>query len=110
MAPTVAPGAWMQHIDDIKPRLEKAGTVICTNEALCEIYKDRIVYKNTKSGKKTEMPVDAVVLALGSKPNTALWEQLQQTNWRVYKIGDADKLGNLVNATKSAYNAAMALK
>ncbi len=110
MASSVAPGAWMQHIDDMLPRLEAAGTVIRTNEALCEIYKDKIVSKNTKTGEKTEMPVDAVVLALGSKSCSELWENLQKTNWRVFKIGDADHPGNLANATKSAYNAAVALK
>ncbi len=110
MSSTVAPGAWMQHIDDMLPRLQAAGTVIRTNERVCAIYKDKVVSQNTKTGEKTEVPVDAVVLALGSKPRTKLWDELQKTNWRVFRIGDADRLGNLANATKSAYEAVIALQ
>ncbi len=110
MAAEIAPGAWMQHIDDILPRLEEAGTVIRTNEKLCEIHKDRIVSLNTKTGQRTDMPVDAVVLALGSKPRTSLWDELKKSNWRVFNIGDSDSPGNLAHATKAAYEKVVALK
>ena len=110
MAPEICPGAWMQHIDDILPRLQAAGTVIRTDEKLCEVYKDHIVSQNTKTGKKTEMPVDAVVLALGSKADLTLYNELKKTNWRVFGIGDTKQFGNLANATKTAYEAAVGLK
>ena len=110
MAPEICPGAWMQHIDDMLPRLQAAGTVIRTDEKLCEVYKDHIVSQNTKTSKKTEMPVDAVVLALGSKADLTLYNELKKTNWRVFGIGDTKQFGNLANATKTAYEAAVGLK
>lgn len=110
MASEIAPGAWMQHIDDMLPRLKAAGTVIRTDEKLCAVYKDHIVSQNTKTGKRTEMPVDAVVLALGSKADMKLFTELKKTNWRVFGIGDTKRFGNLANATKTAYEAAVGLQ
>ena len=110
MAPVVAPGTWMQHTDDILPRLKANGTEILTGERLCELYKDRIVIENVKNGTRQELDVDAVVLALGSSPNTALTEQLKAAGLpNVTAIGDAVKVGRIQNATSSAYRAAVSL-
>lgn len=111
MAGTVAPGTWMQHTDDILPRLEKSGTVIKTNERLCAIYKDKIITASVKTGEKTEMPVDAVVLALGSASNNVLAENLKKCGVeKVFTTGDSAKVGRIQNATSTAYKAALALK
>ena len=110
MAPVVAPGTWMQHTDDILPRLKANGTEILTGERLCELYKDRIVIENVKNGTRQELDVDAVVLALGSSPNAALTEQLKAAGLpNVTAIGDAVKVGRIQNATSSAYRAAVSL-
>ena len=110
MAPTVAPGTWMQHTDDILPRLKTNGTEILTGEKLCELYKDRIVIENVKNGTQQELDVDAVVLALGSYSNTALCEALKNAGFEnVIPVGDAVKVGRIQNATSSGYRAAVAL-
>lgn len=110
MASEVAPGTWFQHLDDILPRLSEQGTVIKTGEKLCEINPDNIVTANVKTGEKTTMPVDAVVLALGSSPENALFEQLKAAGMtRVFKLGDAAKVGRIRNATSTAYKAACEL-
>lgn len=111
MAGTVAPGTWMQHTDDILPKLAEHGTEIKTGERLCAIYKDKIVTANVKTGEKTELPVDAVVLALGSAPVNALYEQLLAAGIaNVYNVGDSAKVGRIQNATSTAYKAALAIK
>ena len=110
MAPTVAPGTWMQHTDDILPRLKANGTEILTGEKLCELYKDRIVIENVKNGTQQELDVDAVVLALGSFSNTLLCEELKNAGFEnVIPVGDAVKVGRIQNATSSGYRAAVAL-
>ena len=110
MAPVTAPGTWMQHTDDILPRLEKQGAEIRTGEKLCELYPDRIVTKNVKSGMETETEVDAVVLALGSCSNTAVTEAMKAAGLpNVVGVGDAVKVGRIQSATSSAYRAAIAL-
>lgn len=110
MAPVTAPGTWMQHTDDILPRLEKQGAVIRTGEKLCELYPDRIVTQNVQNGTQTETDVDAVVLALGSYSNTAVTEAMKTAGLpNVVGVGDAVKVGRIQSATSSAYHAALAL-
>ncbi|MBR3438552.1 MAG: FAD-dependent oxidoreductase, partial [Clostridia bacterium] len=110
MAPVVAPGTWMQHTDDILPRLEEKGTEILTGEQLCEINPGNIVIKNVKSGEKSTVDVDAVVLALGSSPDTSLAADVKAQFNNVFLIGDEAKVGRIHNATSTAYEAAKSLK
>ena len=110
MAPVVAPGTWMQHTDDILPRLKEKGTQLLTGEQLCEINPGNILIKNIKTGEKTTVDVDAVVLALGSASENSLAEALKSEFQNVFVIGDSAKVGRIHNATSTAYAAAKALK
>lgn len=109
MADTVAPGTWMQHLDDILPRLREKQTEFLTGEKLSEIYSDKIVTENVKTKKKREISVDAVVLALGSKPNTSLYFELQNSGIKVLNVGDSSVVGRIRNATATAFDAVMSL-
>lgn len=111
MADTVAPGTWMQHTDDILPRLEKAGTEFRVGQKLCEINPDCIVIENTKTKIKSTVMVDGVVLALGSSPDKAIAEALKKAGLQnVCNVGDSAKVGRIQNATSTAYNAAMSIR
>lgn len=111
MADTVAPGTWMQHTDDIMPRLEDAGTIIRTGEKLCDINNDCIVVESTKSHHRSTIMVDAVVLALGSSANKNICEDLKKAGIsNVLNIGDSAKVGRIQNATSTAYKAAISIK
>lgn len=109
MADIVAPGTWMQHLDDILPRLREKQTQFLTGEKLFEIYSDRIVTENVKTKAKREIFVDAVVLALGSKPAQALYSELENSGIKVLNVGDSSKVGRIRNATETAYNAVLSL-
>ncbi|MCH5190084.1 MAG: FAD-dependent oxidoreductase [Oscillospiraceae bacterium] len=109
MADTVAPGTWMQHLDDILPRLREKQTEFLTGEKLSEIYSDKIVTENVKTKEKREISVDAVVLALGSKPNTSLYSELQNSGIKVLNVGDSSVVGRIRNATATAFDAVMSL-
>ena len=109
MEDTVAPGTWMQHIDDVMPRLREKQTEFLTGEKLSEIYSDKIVTENVKTKAKREIFVDAVVLALGSKPNTTLYFELQNSGIKVLNVGDSSNVGRIRNATATAYDAVMSL-
>ncbi len=109
MADTIAPGTWMQHLDDIMPRLKEKGTEIFTKEQLKEIRKDGIVTKNTQTGKLSAFHVDATVLALGSRSNKTLYDEVNSKYERMYRLGDAYKVGRIQNATSTAYQAAVSL-
>lgn len=110
MADTVAPGTWMQHTDDILPRLKEHGTVIKTGEKLSDVFSDRIVTTDTHTGAKTTIFTDKVVLALGSKSSRALQKALAPSGIPVINIGDSAVPGRIHGATSTAYRAAVGLK
>lgn len=110
MADKIAPGTWMQHTDDILPRLREKGTEIYTQEQLKELHNDRIITRNTKTNKLTTFNVDATVLALGSRSNNKLFEEVSKKFDKVYQIGDECKVGRIQNATSTAYKSAIELK
>lgn len=109
MADTVAPGTWMQHLDDVLPRLKEKGTVISTGEKLSEIYADRIVTVNVKTNARKNYYVSKVVLALGSGSNRDLADEVKKAGIKTLVIGDNSKVGRIANATSTAYEAAISL-
>ena len=110
MANEIAPGTWMQHKDDILPKLKKADTTFMTGKKLTEINTDSITVEDTKKKKQTSIKTDAVVLALGSRPNAAIVESLKEQGIEPIVIGDSVKVGRIADATKSAYKVAISIK
>lgn len=110
MADEIAPGTWMQHKDDIIPELKKANTVFKPGEKLLEINNGFIITESTKDKSKHTVPCDCVVLSLGSRPDKTLAEKLKAEGLDYIAVGDANKVGNIAAATKSAYNAALAVE
>ena len=106
MAKEIAPGTWMQHIDDVMPHLKKAGTVFLLGEKLCEIGDGYIVTENTKTKETKRTEAEAVVLSLGSRPDCVLAEELKKAGISVHVVGDCNKVGRIADATKAAYLAA----
>ena len=106
MAATIAPGMWMQHVDDIKPKLERYSVAILLNQKLVRI-EDRGVILESRRDRKT-LKADKVVLAVGVKPDNALYAELKNEFANVYLAGDAEKIGRIADATGSA--AALAMK
>ena len=73
-------------LDDVK----KNGVRICTGTTVEEILDDSV----RLTGKVQEtVPADTVVLAVGSKPVTALAEELKAAGYPVHILGDALKPG-----------------
>lgn len=110
MAGEIAPGTWMQHKDDVLPQLEKAGTQFLTGEKLSEIHSGYIVTQNVKTKETMKTDCSAVVLSLGSRPNTELSKQLKKLGYSPISVGDCVKAGRIADATKSAYEAAVSVK
>lgn len=109
MAKEIAPGTWMQHKDDVLPKLKKAETVFLTGEKLSEIEDDAIVTENVDTKSLKRVPCDAVVLSLGSRPENALVKELTDAGMHPISIGDSVKIGRIADAVKGAYNAATKL-
>ncbi|MBQ1995811.1 MAG: FAD-dependent oxidoreductase, partial [Clostridia bacterium] len=110
MADEIAPGIWMQHKDDIMPKLRAAGTEFVLGEKLRLVADGYITIENVKSGEKRQINVDDVVLSLGSRPDTSFVDELRVAGYNPILIGDCKKVGRIADATKAAYEAAVNLK
>lgn len=102
MADEIAPGIWHQHINDIMPRLKNKKTEFLTSKKLTAIKGKSIVIED-KKGNKSEVATDYVVLSLGAKSENALYNELNNAGINTYLIGDAEKVGRIADATRSAF-------
>lgn len=110
MAPTLAPGAYHQHVEDILPRLQQYGVAFQTGQKLVEIGQQSITLKNCQTQEQTKAEADAVVLAVGVCACNELYQWAKQRYRHTYAVGDAKSIGKIANATRAAYHAAMALE
>ncbi|MBQ8503945.1 MAG: FAD-dependent oxidoreductase [Clostridia bacterium] len=102
MADEIAPGVWMQHVNDIMPRLNEKGTEFYASHKLTEIKDNTIVLQNKKGGI-VELEADSVVLSLGAKSDNRLFAELKETTKNLFIIGDGEKVGRIADATRSAF-------
>lgn len=109
MADEIAPGTWMQHRDDILPKLQKAGVKIFTDTKLIKTGNGFIEAEQLKEKKILRLPCDKVVLALGSRSENRLAKELEKDGFAPIVIGDALKVGKIADATKAAYMAAISI-
>ena len=90
----------------------KRQTLHLTSIKLVKINPNGIEIENTKSGATSSIAADFVVLSMGCRPDTTLYDELINTkdrDYKVYKIGDCVKVGRIANATESAYQLAVKL-
>ena len=109
MADTIAPGTWMQHVDDALPRLKENGVGFLTSSQLVEIAPKCIVIRDTKTGNRETIDCDTVVLAMGVRPDNSLYNSCKGKLFKLYLIGDAARSGRIADATSDALNVAMKL-
>lgn len=102
MADEIAPGVWHQHINDIMPRLSEKNVGFLTSKKLVEI-KDKTIVVEDKNGNRQEIEADNVVLSLGAKSDNSLYHKLKSTGKNAFIIGDAEKVGRIADATRSAF-------
>lgn len=105
MADEIAPGTWMQHRDDILPRLNAFDVKFYTSYKLTAIHDDGIHIESTKSKEIKGVEADFIVLALGSASDKSIYDKLLTRTKRVFLIGDCNKVGRIANATASAFEA-----
>lgn len=108
MADKIAPGAWFQQLDDALPVLEKAGTEFLTSHKLLSVSSSGIELENLKEKKAVAIKVDLVVLSLGVRSDNSLYNDIKNSDsYKVFNIGDSNKIGRIANATESAYQLVM---
>lgn len=105
MADEIAPGTWMQHRDDILPRLNAFDVKFYTSYKLTAIHDDGIHIESTKSKEIKGVEADFTVLALGSRSDKSIYDKLLTRTKRVFLIGDSSHVGRIADATGSAFEA-----
>lgn len=73
-----------------------------TSCKVAKITSDKVYYLD-KAGKENSVLADSVVLAVGNRPNTALYDSLKDEIGEIYNIGDSNGGGIIPNATYEGY-------
>jgi len=87
--------------------LQELGVEMRPNFKVKEIQTEHVT--GERDGREEKIPAEAVVLALGSKPERALFDKLKEKNVPVQCVGDAVEPRKIVNAIHDGYNAARAI-
>ena len=71
----------------------------------------KVSLENLRTGETVTVDSDYVVLSLGCRPDTQLFDEIKDSHsYRVINIGDSEKVGRIANATESAYQAVISIK
>ena len=73
-----------------------------------EVTDDRVICCESSSGETVTFPADTVLLAVGMKPHMALADSLRRCapETEVFVVGDANEVGMIAHAIRSAFRAA----
>lgn len=82
--------------------LKGNGVVMLTETRVEKITATDVVYK-TKDGKSDSVKADTVVFAVGTRPETSLYDSLKGKISEIYNIGDSNGGGIIPNAVYDGY-------
>lgn len=98
-------GASVYYITKFKllPLLREAGVTFRTGQAIAAVDDGGIRLRDTHTGQCTELKVEAVVLAMGSRPDLAARAEFDRNFDRVVYAGDAVRSGTMLEANRDAF-------
>lgn len=108
-APRLAPGVLGSNRNAITAVLEPNNVMLLVNRTLTKIGTDRIWFVDSQTGEEYVYPCDRVVLALGTQPAAPYGEELHTACEKVIPIGDRIHGGQIWDATRTGYRAALEL-
>lgn len=110
-----------QHKMMLKDMIEAYGVQVYTDSRLVEvtdhgavievannmfIIDDRgAVTESKKAGTRTVLTADTVVISIGLRPNKSIAAELEAKGAKVISVGSAVRAGNVIDATKAAFDA-----
>lgn len=109
MQEKIGPGLYVQHYYDLYPKLYENHVMFLTSAKLTEIN-DGYVTVETKSGGIIKPKADYVFFAAGVRPVNDLVEVAKKVCSNVVAVGDAEKVGTILNATSTAMQATAKIK
>lgn len=82
--------------------LKGNGVNMLTESRVDSITRDSVIYID-KDGNKQEIKAESVVIAIGNRPNTSLYDSLKNEIDEIYNIGDSNGGGIIPNAVYEGY-------
>ncbi len=98
-----APNANHTNVLDVCGRLAKSGVEYLLGHSLKEITAQSVLLENMEKKEEVKVPVDAVVLSLGFRPDQSLASELQGKGIEVKITGSAVKDGAIAPAIRTGY-------
>lgn len=102
MLDKIGPGVYKLLYYDLYPKLAENGVQFLTSSKLTEIGDGEVVVEN-RFGEKVRPKADYVFFATGVKSQNELVDVAKKVCSNVCAVGDADKVGTILGATKSAF-------
>ena len=108
MQDRIGPSAYVQNLEDVTERLNKAGAEMMVSCRVEEIKADCVKLNFLKEGVCREIACDGVVLAVGNRSCRDLYEELKKIpGLNVSAVGDTVRPGKIADAVRSACRAAL---
>ena len=105
MLPDICNGGELFHTMRLKDYLEKNATVL-TSVSVKRIAADSVEYEDQEKNRH-QIPADMITVCAGQrKVGLGLYEQLLDAGYEAYRIGNNERAGNFLNATRSAFELA----
>lgn len=108
MQDRIGPSAYIQNLEDVAERLNKAGAEMMVSCRVEEIKESSVELILLKEGIRKEIPCDGVVLAVGNRSCRDLYEALKKIpGLKVSAVGDAVRPGKIADAVRTACESAL---
>lgn len=89
---------------ELLSEVKKAGVKLMEGTRLMEVTETGVIVE--KDGKRQELKTDVVVLAVGFRPRTKLYNELLNYAGEIYNLGNSKKVANISDAIWAAYEVA----
>lgn len=107
MGDKIAPDANMTNRLELLEKLDE--NVTCVTDSKCTLIGDRFARAETKDGSAKDYAADTVILAAGMRADTLGADALASKKYRLLRVGDCVRAGNVRFATRTAFDAALQL-
>lgn len=108
MVPHIGPGIYFQNLMDIMPKLAAHNVQLYPSHKLLGIEGNTAAFEKD-DGSRFEIEAEAFVVSLGTRPLSAYVEAVQALVPSAVAIGDTNKPGRIMDATRSGWEASAAL-
>ena len=102
MLPTIAEKMVKVTRTVVLGHLKAYGVTLLTS-CRCQEILEKTVLVQDNEGKIQELPADTVIIAVGDRPDSSLYDQLQGKVAELYNIGDSAGAGQIAAAVRQGY-------